>query len=386
MSWARRLIRRVGQAVLGLMALVLLVLAGFRAAAWRRETEQRRVPERTGAFARTAEGEVRYQERGAPGGRPVLFIGGTMATADTFLPLMDALCDQRLRCVAMDLPPFGYSERAGDGAYRRERQAARIAALVRALGLRDVVLVGHSFGAGPAVETAMRYPEEVRAFALLAGALGLEAPPPSAPVRAAFALRPLRTALSSATFTNPWAVRASLRSFVVDDARVTDEVAARFSAQTRREGTAAAVGEWARSAFFSDESGSLSGQRSSYRRYDRPVLLVWGDQDRATPLAQAEALQALLPRGRLAVIPAVGHFPHLEAQAAVVAALRPFLLLLGGESVALFGLGPRDGLVHSTARGLPGVGGGQDVELQDRGDERLLAALVEADDRKASAR
>ena len=317
--------RRLIRIALALALLPVLVLALFRVRTSFRETEQRRVPERPGAFARTSEGEVRYQERGGPGGRPVVFVGGTMAPSDTFLPLMDALCDERVRCLAIDLPPSGYSERPRDGSYGRERQAARIAAFVRALGLQRAVLAGHSFGAGPTVETAMRYPDDVAALVLMAGALGLDAPPPSRLVRAVFAVPPLRTALSAATFANPWAIRASLRSFIVDDAVVTDAVAGRFTAQTRVDGTADAAGRWARSAFFSDESASRSGRREAYRQYGKPVLLVWGDQDPATPLAQGEALAQLLPRARLEVIRGAGHFPHLEAQTAVVAALRPFL-------------------------------------------------------------
>jgi pimeloyl-ACP methyl ester carboxylesterase len=386
-SRLRRALRRTAQAGLGLALLLALALTGFRISAALRETERRRPsPERPGAFVATPEGELRYLERGGAQGRPVVFIGGTMATSDTFVPLMDALCDERLRCVALDLPPFGYSERPPDGGYGRQRQAARIVALVRALGLRDVVLVGHSFGAGPTVETAMRYPDDVRTFALMAGALGLDAGPPSRAVRALFAVPPLRTALSSATFANPWAVRASLRSFIENDALVTDEVAQRFTNPARVQGTAAAVGEWARSAFFSDESASRSGQRASYRRYERPVLLVWGDKDTATPVGQAEVLKALLPRSRLDVIPSVGHFPHVEAQPRVVEVLRPFLLFVGGQGAArsAHGLGHR--LVHSAPGRLPGMRGGQDVQLQDRGHERLLASFIEADDGVLPAR
>ena len=56
----------------------------------------------------------------------------------------------------------------------------------------------------------MRYPDEVRTFALLAGALGLAAGPPPWAVRAALAVPSLRTALASATLANPWVLRKSL--------------------------------------------------------------------------------------------------------------------------------------------------------------------------------
>ncbi|MET0553480.1 MAG: alpha/beta hydrolase [Vicinamibacteria bacterium] len=321
----RRLLSWAARIALGLVLLVALVLAGFRTRSWFRETEYRGAGPRSGSFVSTPSGEFRYHERGAPGGLPVVFIGGTMAPSDTFVPLMDALCDARLRCLAIDLPPSGYSERPADGNYGREQQAARIVSFVRALRLNQPLLVGHSFGAGPTVETAMRYPDEIRAFALLAGALGLGAGPPPGAVRALLAAPPLRTAVASATLANPWVLRQSLRSFTENDAVVTDELVERFTAPTRVSGTAEAAGNWARTALFADESASLSGQRSSYRNYERPVLLVWGEKDSATPLAQGEELRGLLPNGTLTVIRGVGHFPHVEAQTDVVAALRPFL-------------------------------------------------------------
>jgi pimeloyl-ACP methyl ester carboxylesterase len=324
----RRLVRLGAVAAVTLLFLAALVLSVFRARAFLRETEERHAPPRSGRFVATPMGEVRCQERGAPEGRPVVFVGGTMASSDTFLPLLDALCDARLRCLAIDLPPFGYSEPPPDGDYSRARQAARIDAFLRELRLRDTLLVGHSFGGGPVVETAMRYPDDVRTFALLAGALGLRAEPPSGIVRAALSVAPLRTSLAAAT-VNPWAVRQSLRHFIADDAIVTDELVERYAAPGRLRGTARASGRWAQTALFGDESASLSGQRGSYRRYRPSVLLVWGDRDVATPLAQAEDLKTLLPNARLDVLRGVGHFPHVEARAAVVEALRPFLLAEG---------------------------------------------------------
>jgi pimeloyl-ACP methyl ester carboxylesterase len=316
----------VARGVLALLALPVLILAGFRIRTFFRETEQPHAPPHPGVFVRTPSGEFRYQERGGPGGLPVVFIGGTLAPSDTFVPLMDELCDERLRCLAVDLPPFGYSQRAPDGDYRRERQAERIVSFLRELHLQGTVLVGHSFGGGPTVETAMRYPQDVKTFALLAGALGLGAGPPSGAVRAVLAVPPVRTALAAATFANPRVIRMSLLKFIENDALVTDEVVERFTAQTRLEGTAYTLGRWAQTALFADESGSSSGKRSSYQQYEPAVLLVWGEKDVATPLAQAEELAKLLPHASLTVIPSVSHFPQIEAQSRVVAALRPFLL------------------------------------------------------------
>jgi pimeloyl-ACP methyl ester carboxylesterase len=58
------------------------------------------------------------------------------------------------RAVAMDLRGHGRSEPPSDGQYRIEDQMADVDAVVEALGVERFALVGHSFGAGVALEYA----------------------------------------------------------------------------------------------------------------------------------------------------------------------------------------------------------------------------------------
>jgi hypothetical protein len=44
----------------------------------------------------------------------------------------------------------------------------------------------------------------------------------------------------------------------------------------------------------------------------KPVLLIWGDRDRAVGLASAKELQQMLPQSHLMVLPGVGHIPFEE--------------------------------------------------------------------------
>ena len=56
-----------------------------------------------------------------------------------------------------------------------------------------------------------------------------------------------------------------------------------------------------------------------------PTSILWGADDRHTPLASAEVLQRELPTSRLVTIPGAGHLPQLEQPAAFVAAVHEFL-------------------------------------------------------------
>jgi pimeloyl-ACP methyl ester carboxylesterase len=56
-----------------------------------------------------------------------------------------------------------------------------------------------------------------------------------------------------------------------------------------------------------------------------PVLLVWGDQDRVVPVAQARRDAAQLPDAQVLVLSGCSHLPHVEDPAAFGRALVAFL-------------------------------------------------------------
>jgi 3-oxoadipate enol-lactonase len=55
------------------------------------------------------------------------------------------------------------------------------------------------------------------------------------------------------------------------------------------------------------------------------VLIVVGEEDGATPPALGRALAARLPAADIIILPGVGHAPHMQAPAVVIAAIAPFL-------------------------------------------------------------
>src|SRR5439155_11514028 len=120
---------------------------------------------------------------------------------------IDALAEAGYRVIALDLPPFGFSDRPG--TYRRTDQAARVADALSELGIERAIIVGHSFGAGAAAEFVLRNPQRSRGLVLVDAALGLTGSQDDAPAW----LRPkwVRESLVSLTITNPLATTTLLR-------------------------------------------------------------------------------------------------------------------------------------------------------------------------------
>jgi pimeloyl-ACP methyl ester carboxylesterase len=57
---------------------------------------------------------------------------------------------------------------------------------------------------------------------------------------------------------------------------------------------------------------ALSSSRETVSRISVPVVMIWGDRDDVTPLAQANDLRSLVPSASLKVLDDVGHIPQIE--------------------------------------------------------------------------
>ncbi len=55
-----------------------------------------------------------------------------------------------------------------------------------------------------------------------------------------------------------------------------------------------------------------------------PVLLVWGGEDRITPLSQGETMHRLVPQSQLDVIPGCGHLAPRQCAAQIAPNLVAF--------------------------------------------------------------
>jgi pimeloyl-ACP methyl ester carboxylesterase len=142
-----RIIRAVFAVIL---FLPIVVLIAYRVAAARRETRvSADVAPKSGHFVRAADVEMFVQEVGPPSGAPVVLIHGTGAWSEIWRQTLDTLAAHGFRAIALDMPPFGFSERPANATYTDEAQARRILGVLNALQLDSVTLVGHSFGGRP---------------------------------------------------------------------------------------------------------------------------------------------------------------------------------------------------------------------------------------------
>jgi pimeloyl-ACP methyl ester carboxylesterase len=287
---------------------VVAAIAAFRLAAVVRETADRDVlAPVTGHLIPTGSGMVFVQEKGPPEGVPVVLFHGTAAWSELWRRTIDALAEAGFHVIALDLPPFGFSDRPG--GYTRRDQAARVDDVLAALKASPAVIVGHSFGAGAATELAMRYPERVRGLVLVDAALGLTSPAADPP----WPLAPkwVRETLVSLTITNPLATRLLLRSLIAKKERALPDYVEILQRPIRLRHSTPDIAEWLHDFLGTDRTAE-SADRKAYARLRLPVAILWGESDTVTPRDQARDLQALLPVVSLTLLPGLGHIPQIE--------------------------------------------------------------------------
>jgi len=225
-----------------------------------------------------------HERRGS--GEPMLWITGFTISAEIFTPVLP-LYEPHFECVRYDHRGSG---RSGGGGLPTSmpQLAADAAALLDRLGIESAHVHGLSMGGMIAQELALRFPERVRGLILGGTTPGgpLAARPTLAELRA---VRGLGSLVFSREFRerHPERVRELLRHFRAHRAPPRSML----------------TQLWA--SVYHDTVSRLGDIQA-------PTLVMHGDADGMTPLANARLLAERIPDAELAVLPGAGHAFLLE--------------------------------------------------------------------------
>jgi len=254
---------------------------------------------------------VHLHYRAVGSGPAVVMIHGYGASMELWRPVQDALAAHH-RVIAVDLKGFGWSSRpAGD--YSPAAEAELVWHLLDQLGVDQVSIVGHSWGSSVSLAMVLAQPTRVRRIALYAAYVFDEQLP-------SFFRWAQVGGIGEVIFSLHYRANAEDRiGLAYHDPRfITQARVDRVLAELDRPGTTAAALAAARGQHFRAMS-----QR--YRDIAQPTLLLWGDDDRVTPLRFGQRLASIMPNATLTVYPACGHIPMVEARTATTRDLLAFL-------------------------------------------------------------
>lgn len=258
-------------------------------------------------YAELPEGRISYEDAGPRDAPAVVFVHGYSVAGDLWRETADALVARGLRAVRPTLPLGSHTTPAGTTDLAPRRIAAMVASLLAHLGLDDATLVGNDSGGAICQLLVDEHPERVGRLVLTNCDTGSRFPPP--------AFRPL-----------VWVARAGLLRQTLALGARTGLGAAIFGMLTARGFSREQVGAWVRPYLTDDQvrretdafvagidPDELLDATARLHRFDRPVLLVWGAEDRFFRLQDARRLRDAFPDARLVEVPGAKTFVMWDA-------------------------------------------------------------------------
>lgn len=261
---------------------------------------------------------LHYREWGRPDASPLLILHGITGHAWEFDRLAAALAD-RFHVLAVNQRGHGASAWAEE--YSPGAMAEDVAALVQALELGPVRVVGHSMGGVHGWWLAAAYPERVERLAIL----DLDPDTLTSPETAA-RLTAWLGACAEARFASP---EEAVAEYLSDYTGVQREPLRRFVLDNVKQ---EADGGWtwrfdARGlvGWIERASADPEAHWSRIRSLTCPALVVRAGESEFTSPASAERLARQLKRARLVEISGAGHDLHFDQFERLVEELGGFL-------------------------------------------------------------
>jgi pimeloyl-ACP methyl ester carboxylesterase len=232
------------------------------------------------------------------GRETVLFIHGAGGGLYTW-SYQKGFFDKEFNPITIELPGHGESE--GEGEQEIVRYAEHVYALLEALSLKKIFLVGHSMGGAIVQTLALTHPEVIKGIVLVGTGARLKVLP---------------------------MILEGIRSNFAETVTKINQFA--FSRKTPSDLIEKGV-----SLMLQCKAEVLYGDFLACDRFDfmnevekivLPTLLLCGDDDQLTPVKYSQFLQSRIEGSKLEVLPNAGHMVMMESSQVFNEKIRAFII------------------------------------------------------------
>ena len=274
-------------------------------------------------FVDADEIRIHYVDEGPPDAPPLLFVHGNPTWSYLWRRPIAELSARGHRCVAFDHMGFGRSDKPPQlSAYSLERHIENAIALIDALDLADVTLVGHDWGGPIGLGALLERRDRLRALVLM-NTWAWELPSFLPPFLREFRTEGLGEILALAGNLFVEAIPGGMATREVDPVMMS-AYRAPFPDYWSRAGTLA----FQREIPLTERDRSAPLMASIHERLPDltvPVLLVWGMRDPVFQPVFLEQWHELFPEAETVALEDASHFLVEDSPEAVTGAIEGFL-------------------------------------------------------------
>lgn len=234
-------------------------------------------------------------------GKDVLVLHGWGANIDTIMPIVNILKD-RFRVHALDLPGFGQSQEP-EGVINSFDYAEIVKDYINIMNIKKVTLIGHSFGGKLSIILGSRYSELVDKIVLVnsAGLIPKRGPKYYFKV---YSFKSLKFIYKNLFF---W----------IKDKEKMERFYKIFGSKDYQDSQGVM-----RKILVTVVNENLQSLLSTIKA---PTLLIWGDEDTATPLYMGKVMEKEIVDSGLVIFEGAGHYSYLDDYQRFAIIVRSFL-------------------------------------------------------------
>jgi pimeloyl-ACP methyl ester carboxylesterase len=283
-------------------------------------------------FVANHESEVQFRSINTPAGklrlavidkgqgRPILLLHGFATSSYTWHALIPELSKDH-RVIALDLRGFGASDKPLDDHYSIKDQTEAVQAFIEQENLRDLTVIGHSFGGGITLLLALNAEKErqprIRNI-ILVDTIAYRQPMP-----VFFKLLQVPMVADVSMTLVPPEVQAAqgLRLAYFNTDKISSQDIAEYANTLYSPAAKHALTKTIEKIIPDniDEIADL------YKTIKLPTLILWCEHDKVVPLRLGRRLHNDMPSAEFTVFSECGHMPQEEKPQDTLGAIRAFL-------------------------------------------------------------
>ena len=240
---------------------------------------------------------LHYRQTGL--GRPLIFLHGLLEDSRMWRHVTPGLTYGNT-VYELDLMGFGLSEKPRDRTYDLDTYVAQLTAYIDDFHLENLILAGHDFGAAVAVTYALRNPDNVHKLILMSAPLSLNESLP-------LDVRLLGLPLVGPMLSGDWMLTRILQAGVYDPRTMHEAMVKQYLQPFHTDpGARPALAKFLREF---DLARALEDEiLPALHTLTMPTLLLWGGQDRFTPMDIGRELDAVIENADLQVVTSSAHY------------------------------------------------------------------------------
>lgn len=242
--------------------------------------------------------KIIYEETGNPEGAPVILIHGWGCDHSTVKSIAACLNDG-LRIISLDLPGHGKSDEP-EAVWGTSDFADFVGKFVKKLGILNPSFIGHSFGGRTSIYYASRNPVNKLILVDSAGVRPKRSLKYYYKVYSYKTLKKIALLVLGEEKSKRWIEKSLKRKGSADYQAASPKMRAIMSKCINED------------------------LKNIMNRINAPTLLIWGENDTATPVSDAKIMEKLIPDAGLVSFKDCGHYSFLDNPIGFKAVVREF--------------------------------------------------------------